>query len=91
MNSSLGVSDFAQELPGAHELEVVDLKGFLSLTAPEADTSLLDERLRDMGGKNNRWYDGALPPDFETISALSKVGAVNLLSEFLVDTRNQNW
>tara|TARA_R110002060_G_scaffold3941_7_gene6138 strand:+ start:1698 stop:1859 length:162 start_codon:yes stop_codon:yes gene_type:complete len=51
------------------------------------DTSSLDARLRDAGEKNNRWYEGALPADFEIVSVLQRAEAVDLLSEFLFAAR----
>ncbi|PVH78319.1 hypothetical protein DL98DRAFT_635745 [Cadophora sp. DSE1049] len=84
------IGDSSRELPGLDEYEVVDLEGFLALTAPEVDTSSLDELLSDVGEKNNRWYDRVLPPDMKTISLLPKAEAVDMLLEFLDDAQKQN-
>ncbi|KAH7403675.1 hypothetical protein BKA64DRAFT_744234 [Cadophora sp. MPI-SDFR-AT-0126] len=78
------------ERPGADEFEVVDLERFLEITAPEVDSSFLEERFIDVGEKNNRWYDQAQPPDMKTISVFPKAEAVDMLLEYFDDARKPN-
>lgn len=77
------------EPPSPEELEVVGLKEFLSVTAPEVDPVLIDRRLHDVVEKlaSGRPYWGPLPTDVEPLSVLSQEEAAGMLLEFLGDAR----
>ncbi|XXH01841.1 hypothetical protein Hte_008203 [Hypoxylon texense] len=80
------------EPPSAEELEVVGLKEFLSITAPEVDPVLIDRRLRDVAEKlaSGQPYWDPLAPDMEPLSVLSQAEAASILLDFLGDARDAN-
>jgi hypothetical protein len=77
--------------PNQEELEVVGLKGFLALPAPEVDLSLVDQRFEEAGHKlTSRWDLGSLPSHIRPISELSQAEAAEILLGFLGDAQKAN-
>lgn len=77
--------------PGPEDLEVVGLKEFLRLTAPEIDSALVDRRLSELAGQIAAGgpYWKPLPPGggVEALAVLGQAEAAQMLLEFLGDAR----
>lgn len=75
------------------ELEVVGLKEFLSITAPEVDPVIVNQRLKDTAEKivtmSTAW-GLSWPIGVEPLSVLSQVEAATLLVELLEDAKMRN-
>ncbi|KAI1412125.1 hypothetical protein F5Y13DRAFT_47659 [Hypoxylon sp. FL1857] len=73
-------------------LEIVGLKEFLNITAPEVDPVLIDRRLHDVAEKlaSGIQYWSPLPPDVEPLSVLNLEEAAEILPEFLKDAKELN-
>ncbi|KAI0438432.1 hypothetical protein F4803DRAFT_565284 [Xylaria telfairii] len=89
---SIMVEDPPTSLPGPEELEVLGLKEFLSLTAPEVDPSIIDACLDNTARKivalntsDAPWESGVEP-----LSVLGEADASSMLLEFLNDARTLN-
>ncbi|RWA05968.1 hypothetical protein EKO27_g9138 [Xylaria grammica] len=77
--------------PSLEELEVVGLKEFLGVMAPEVDLAVADRHLRDLANQiTTRPYQGTLPPSVEPLSALSREDVTDVLLDFLRNARAVN-
>lgn len=74
-------------------LEVVGLRGFLAVTAPEIDPSIIERRLHEVAVRlaAGPWPNsGALPSHIDPLSVFTHAEAAESLSEFLSGARELN-
>lgn len=88
---SIVVED-SQTYPGPDELEVIDLKEFLAITAPEVDPSIIGVCLENMSKaiatlqpRGKPW-----PSEIEPLSVLGRAEGADMLLEFLNEARSLN-
>lgn len=89
---SIVVEDPPTSLPGPEELEVIGLKEFLSITAPEVDPSIIDvcldntaRKITALDTRDSPWQSGVEP-----LSVLGEADAADMLLEFLNDAKTRN-
>jgi hypothetical protein len=79
--------------PDPEDLEVVGLGGFLDVTAPEIDPSIIDRRLHEAADRlaAGPWPNsGALPSHIDPLSVFTHAEAAESLSDFLGSARELN-
>ncbi|KAI0098071.1 hypothetical protein GGR51DRAFT_438904 [Nemania sp. FL0031] len=89
---SIMVEDPPASPPGPEELEVIGLKEFLSITAPEVDPSIVDvcldntaRKITTLNSREEPWASGVEP-----LSVLGETDAADILLEFLSDAKALN-
>ncbi|KAI0424111.1 hypothetical protein F5Y09DRAFT_325339 [Xylaria sp. FL1042] len=83
----------ALQAPGPEDLEVVGLRGFLEVTAPEIESSIIDDRLREAADRiaAGPWPNsGTLPSHIDPLSVFTREEVAELLPDFLQSARELN-
>ncbi|KAI1355310.1 hypothetical protein F5Y01DRAFT_173211 [Xylaria sp. FL0043] len=81
------------QAPAPEDLEVVGLREFLEVTAPEIEPSIIDRRLRETADRiaAGPWPNSAtLPSHVDPLSAFTREEAAELLPDFLNSARELN-
>ncbi|PVH68155.1 hypothetical protein DL98DRAFT_599775 [Cadophora sp. DSE1049] len=80
--------------PGPGELEVVGLKEFLAITAPDMNLESIDRRLREIAEHRDRVSEynnhGVLPESIKPVDVLENGEAADMLLACLKDARGLN-